>query len=186
MTFRSSRKQHVARSDVAQESPSFLAIQRRRCVPHRFPTILFSFATSLFTALDTVHLQESERLVIGGFFMNAAQHNIDGASPQAEKRLVSIHSRYSKCGKPNCKTCRNGRGHGPYAYAYWRENGKLHKLYLGRVRPTTTPFRIHTQYSRCGKPNCTCTTGKGHGPYQFVYWRENGKRRKKYLGKAQQ
>jgi len=37
---------------------------------------------------------------------------------------------------------------------------------------------------RCNKPTCTrCVDGPGHGPYWYVYWREGGKLRKRYLGK---
>ena len=39
---------------------------------------------------------------------------------------------YVRCGKPTCTPCRTGPGHGPYTYAYWRANGRLHKRYLGK------------------------------------------------------
>lgn len=35
------------------------------------------------------------------------------------------------CGKPNCK-CQQGERHGPYLYAYWRENGSVRSEYLGK------------------------------------------------------
>jgi hypothetical protein len=38
---------------------------------------------------------------------------------------------YKKCGNPSCSVCRDGKGHGPYWYAYWRENGKRHTVYVG-------------------------------------------------------
>lgn len=37
-------------------------------------------------------------------------------------------SEWVRCGK-NCKGC----PHGPYWYTYWREGGKLHKKYEGKV-----------------------------------------------------
>jgi len=36
-----------------------------------------------------------------------------------------------RCGKPNCR-CARGELHGPYYYRFWRENGKLHKMYVKR------------------------------------------------------
>ena len=36
-----------------------------------------------------------------------------------------------RCGKPGCRTC----PHGPYWYAYFREDGKLRSRYIGRDRP---------------------------------------------------
>jgi len=35
-----------------------------------------------------------------------------------------------RCGKQNCARC----PHGPYWYAYWRENGKVRSKYLGAAR----------------------------------------------------
>jgi hypothetical protein len=42
---------------------------------------------------------------------------------------------YVRCGKQTCISCRTGPGHGPYTYAYWRADGRLHKRYLGKVTP---------------------------------------------------
>lgn len=51
----------------------------------------------------------------------------------------------------------------------------------GEVRPASRSVRA--QYVRCGRPDCSCATGKGHGPYWYEYWREGGRIRSKYLGK---
>ena len=37
---------------------------------------------------------------------------------------------------------------------------------------------------RCGKDNCRCERGDGHGPYWYAYWSESGKTRSKYIGKC--
>jgi hypothetical protein len=42
-----------------------------------------------------------------------------------------------KCGKPDCNRCK----HGPYYYAYWKENGKLKKKYVGRFDQATYLLR---------------------------------------------
>lgn len=41
-------------------------------------------------------------------------------------RLESV-----RCGKAACRSC----PHGPYWYAYWREDGKLRSRYVGKQRP---------------------------------------------------
>jgi hypothetical protein len=44
--------------------------------------------------------------------------------------------------------------------------------------PSTATIR--EEYVKCGKPYCsTCE----HGPYYYGYWKENGKLKKKYIGK---
>ena len=38
---------------------------------------------------------------------------------------------------------------------------------------------------RCGKLTCRCATGQGHGPYAFLYWREGGVQRRRYVPAAE-
>ncbi len=38
---------------------------------------------------------------------------------------------------------------------------------------------------RCGKPTCRCTTGEGHGPYSFLYWREGATQRRRCVPTAE-
>jgi hypothetical protein len=47
--------------------------------------------------------------------------------------LHSVQQEHRRCGKPNCRTCRDGAGHGPYLYAVWREGTKVKRKYLGRA-----------------------------------------------------
>jgi hypothetical protein len=37
-----------------------------------------------------------------------------------------------KCGRPVCR-CARGNLHGPYFYRFWRENGRLRKVYVPRA-----------------------------------------------------
>lgn len=37
---------------------------------------------------------------------------------------------------------------------------------------------------RCGKASCKCVEKPCHGPYTYKYWREDGKLKKEYKGKA--
>ena len=41
---------------------------------------------------------------------------------------------YRRCGSPSCSTCLEGKGHGPYLYAVWREGKKVKRKYLGKAK----------------------------------------------------
>ncbi len=49
----------------------------------------------------------------------------DGSWGKVTFRLEDV-----RCGKANCTRC----PHGPYWYAYWREDGKVRKRYLGTAK----------------------------------------------------
>ena len=60
---------------------------------------------------------------------------------------ITYQLQFRKCGKASCSTCRNGQGHGPYWYAYWREGSRLRSGYVGKVHPnqqklSTSPSEI--------------------------------------------
>ena len=46
------------------------------------------------------------------------------------------------------------------------------------------PGCVTTEYKRCGKPRCRCTTGRLHGPYHYWYGRLLGLTWKRYLKRA--
>ena len=37
------------------------------------------------------------------------------------------------------------------------------------------------QWKRCGQPGCRCARGQLHGPYYALFWREDGRLRKRYV-----
>jgi hypothetical protein len=45
---------------------------------------------------------------------------------------------------------------------------------------TQADVRLRQQQVRCGKSNCTRCP---HGPYWYAHWREDGRRRSRYVGK---
>lgn len=47
----------------------------------------------------------------------------------------SVSAQYRKCGKPNCRVCAHGPGHGPYWYGTRVVNGKKQSKYFGRRPP---------------------------------------------------
>ena len=48
---------------------------------------------------------------------------------------VSYHQQVSYCGKPRCKRCREGVGHGPYWYSYQTVDGRTTRTYVGKHLP---------------------------------------------------
>lgn len=61
----------------------------------------------------------------------------DEIPPEA---TVTLQHQYRKCGKKGCGTCRDGVGHGPYWYAFWKDpvTKKLRSAYFGKDDPRGT------------------------------------------------
>jgi hypothetical protein len=76
---------------------------------------------------------------------------------------ITYQLQYRKCGKASCSTCRNGQGHGPYWYAYWREGSRLRSGYVGKVHPhlqnqsTPPPGTLNSSLPESGQPGSTHT-----------------------------
>ena len=81
---------------------------------------------SLIADVRSLSEPELRRLVI------LAQDLLEqrGAGRVPEGAKVTYRREEVRCGKPNCTRC----PHGPYWYAYWREDGKLRSRYLGSAR----------------------------------------------------
>lgn len=54
-----------------------------------------------------------------------------------------------------------------------------HGVSFGNGSPQVS---LRRQWVRCGKQECTRCP---HGPYWYAYWREDGKRRSRYVGKLE-
>ena len=48
---------------------------------------------------------------------------------------VTYHQQISFCGKPRCRKCREGIGHGPYWYSYQVVDGRTIRTYIGKTLP---------------------------------------------------
>lgn len=62
---------------------------------------------------------------------------VDGQPEGAEPglpRTLSYRQEHVRCGKERCTSC----PHGPYWYAYWKEDGRTRKRYIGRHLPGQT------------------------------------------------
>src|SRR5713226_858022 len=50
---------------------------------------------------------------------------------------VTYRQQVNFCGKPRCRKCRDGIGHGPYWYAYHlTADGRKERVYIGKNLPT--------------------------------------------------
>ncbi len=60
--------------------------------------------------------------------------HLDGPPGDDEHGLppkLTYRQEHVRCGKDACRTC----PHGPYWYAYWKEDGRTRKRYVGRHLP---------------------------------------------------
>ncbi len=77
-------------------------------------------------ALDVTSLRRLA-IFVRGLLEARGEHSFAHVTrPAVTYRLQSV-----RCGKPGCASC----PHGPYWYAYYREDGRLKSHYLGKVRP---------------------------------------------------
>lgn len=50
---------------------------------------------------------------------------------EADVGKVTFRQELVRCGKDGCRSC----PHGPYWYAYWREDGRTRSRYVGKTLP---------------------------------------------------
>ena len=58
-----------------------------------------------------------------------------GAGRVPDGAKITYRREEVRCGKANCTRC----PHGPYWYAYWREDGRLRSRYLGSAKAGRSP-----------------------------------------------
>ena len=72
---------------------------------------------------------------------------------------VSYRSSFRRCGKPNCSTCGEGPGHGPYWYAQWREGNRVRSRYIGLQAPLVETEPAEFRVSTLGRLSIRLTDG---------------------------
>ena len=87
---------------------------------------------SLYAELRKLDRHDLRRVLIyvrGLLHARGDETSVEPADPDAGKLTYRLEP--VKCGKEGCKSC----PHGPYWYAYYREDGKLRSRYIGRELP---------------------------------------------------
>ncbi|HEY1348671.1 MAG TPA: DUF6788 family protein [Ktedonobacteraceae bacterium] len=65
---------------------------------------------------------------------------------------ITYHQQVSYCGKPRCRRCREGIGHGPYWYAYQTVNGRTVRTYIGKEAPPEVLVATQAETSVASSP----------------------------------
>jgi len=79
-------------------------------------------------ALDTYDLRRLQMLVRG---LLVDDPDEAATKPAAGSGKVTFRQEHVRCGKQSCTRC----PHGPYWYAYWREDGRMRSRYIGKTLP---------------------------------------------------
>ncbi|MBO0792286.1 MAG: AAA family ATPase, partial [Ktedonobacteraceae bacterium] len=58
---------------------------------------------------------------------------------------ITYHQQVSYCGKPRCRKCREGVGHGPYWYSYQTVGGRTTRTYIGKQLPPEVQAEMEGQ-----------------------------------------
>lgn len=82
-------------------------------------------------ALDEYDLRRL-MIFVRGLLLNTDSPDYD-ADDGAKPGGVTYRLEEVRCGKRGCTRC----PHGPYWYAYWRENGRLRSRYIGKTLPAS-------------------------------------------------
>lgn len=94
---------------------------------------------------------------------------------------VTYTQQYRRCRKPGCGTCKDGApGHGPYWFAYWREDGTVHSRYLGKrapegqsdAEPGQESSRQHTTTHAPVQPRARPVSLRARTLGTFAVWRD--------------
>lgn len=86
------------------------------------------------TDKQLAELQAIDQRLNAALLDRRAGRSADTDAPaRIDAQIGSITFRYEtvRCGKENCSRC----PHGPYWYAYWKENGRTRSRYIGRTLP---------------------------------------------------
>ncbi len=92
---------------------------------------------------------------------------------------ITYHQQVSYCGKPRCRRCREGTGHGPYWYAYQTVNGRTVRTYVGKELPPELQAQatgVAEESSEARAPEAASAVVRLYVLGQFTLERHNGQR----------
>ena len=68
-------------------------------------------------------------IFVRGLLLPREGPTFDRPQPDSEHGAVTYRQEHVRCGKRGCTRC----PHGPYWYAYWREEGRMRSRYIGKT-----------------------------------------------------
>jgi hypothetical protein len=68
------------------------------------------------------------RLLIFARGLLVSRHGVEPPEEKTRRGKVTYRQEHVRCGREGCSRC----PHGPYWYAYWRENGRQRSRYVGK------------------------------------------------------
>jgi hypothetical protein len=80
-------------------------------------------------ALDPHDLRRLQIFVAG--LLASREGGVLAPRRPPRRQTVTYRQESVRCGQPSCTRC----PHGPYWYAYWRQDGRVRKRYLGKELP---------------------------------------------------
>ena len=88
---------------------------------------------SLYKRLRTLDRHELRRVLVfaRGLLLAMGDDAHSERSVDEEMGRVTYRLETVRCGREGCRSC----PHGPYWYAYWRDEGKLRSRYIGVELP---------------------------------------------------
>ena len=78
-------------------------------------------------ALDPFDLRRLT-ILVGGLLLAREGQTFDVGPAGPGPSKVTYRQEHVRCGRENCSRC----PHGPYWYAYWREDGRMRSRYIGK------------------------------------------------------
>lgn len=97
------------------------------------------YAATPRSFLSTEVITQSFQRAIEPLFTEERKDGWQSMTELPEGLHITYQLQYRKCGKQSCGTCKQGPGHGPYWYAYWREGSRLRSGYIGKTQPVGLP-----------------------------------------------
>ncbi|HEX2028382.1 MAG TPA: hypothetical protein VHF25_10330 [Nitriliruptorales bacterium] len=77
-------------------------------------------------------------ILVRGLLLHADGPPHGAAEADRRPGKVTYRQEQVRCGKQRCRSC----PHGPYWYAYWKEDGRTRSRYIGRHLPGDPPTPV--------------------------------------------
>jgi hypothetical protein len=91
-------------------------------------------AESIIDQLGTLSLTELRKVATATTALITQIESWQQPNTEIQARRKTYRQEYTRCGKPTCR-CVAGEGHGPYWFAYWSQEGRTRKEYIGKQLP---------------------------------------------------